>query len=75
MVLVCSLNICCGEDSMTKIWKKFEPLAYHTAENKIKFLLDRGGRIVNERKEFVEIQRQDSIAKIDQWGRVEWRAR
>lgn len=57
----------------TKFYK-FQPLAV-VASEKIKMLLDRGGRIVNERKEFVEIQRQESIAKIDQWGRVDWRAR
>ena len=58
---------------MTTKFRKFQPMAV-VASEKIKMILDRGGRIVNERKEFVEIQRQDSIAKIDQWGRVDWRA-
>lgn len=59
---------------MTTKFRKFQPTTV-VASEKIKMILDRGGRIVNERKEFVEIQRQDSIAKIDQWGRVDWRAR
>jgi hypothetical protein len=36
-------------------------------------LLKRNGVIVTETKTFIEIQRMNSIAKVDQWGRVEWR--
>lgn len=59
---------------MSPKFRKFQPMALEVS-HKIKMLLDRGGRVINERKEFVEVQRQDSIAKIDQWGRVDWRAK
>ena len=53
-------------------FRRFEPL-HDAARVKIQELLDRGGRIVVERREYVEIIRYQSRAKIDQWGRVEWR--
>ena len=40
---------------------------------KVDELLKRGGTIILEKREFVEIKRMQSIAKIDQYGRVEWR--
>lgn len=40
---------------------------------KVNELLTRGGTIISEKKEFIEIKRMQSIAKIDQYGRVEWR--
>ena len=52
--------------------KKFEPmskLAMITVED----LLKRQGKLVIETKTYVEIKRMNSIAHIDQWGRVEWR--
>jgi hypothetical protein len=53
-------------------FRRFEPL-HDAARVKIRELLDRGGRIIVERREYVEIIRYQSRAKIDQWGRVEWR--
>jgi len=53
-------------------FKKFEPM-HISAYIKIKELTVRNGEIINETKTFVEIQRLNSIAKVDQWGRVEWR--
>lgn len=44
-----------------------------TAEEKITFILERGGRVISETKTFVEIKRLASVAKVDQFGRVEWR--
>jgi len=44
-----------------------------TATQKIDELIKRGGVIIIERKDYVEIKRIASIAKVDQWGRVEWR--
>ena len=41
---------------------------------KIDELVKRGGTIITEKREFVEIKRMQSIAHIDQHGRVEWRA-
>jgi len=52
--------------------KKFEPLSLD-ATQKIQDLIKRGGHIILEKKDYVEIKRISSIAKIDQWGRVEWR--
>jgi len=53
-------------------FKRFEPI---TPDAKIKVyeLLKRGGSIVVEKREFVDIERLQSIARIDQQGRVEWR--
>lgn len=57
---------------MQKQFKKFEPMSL-TATQKIEELLKRGGVLIVERKDYVEIKRIASIAKVDQWGRVEWR--
>lgn len=53
-------------------FKKFEPL-HEAARIKILELVQRGGRILVEKREFVDVQRYCNIARIDQWGRVEWR--
>lgn len=52
--------------------KRFEPVSY-TAKKLISELVDRGGEIITVKREYVEILRQQSIAKVDQHGRVEWR--
>ena len=52
--------------------KKFQPLNLNATIN-IDSLLKRGGKIVVEKREFVDIQRFQSIARVDQQGRVEWR--
>lgn len=57
---------------MNTKFKKFQPMT-QVANQKINELLNRGGIIILEKKEFVEIKRMQSIAKIDQYGRVEWR--
>ncbi len=44
-----------------------------TAKEKIQFILDRGGKLIFETKTFVEIERMASIARVDQYGRVDWR--
>ncbi len=59
------------ENIMATKYKKFEPMS-PTANQKIEELVKRGGIIVNERRDHVLIQRMDSVAKIDQYGRVEW---
>lgn len=53
-------------------FKKFEP-ATQAAAHKVQELVQRGGTIIVDRREYVEIKRQQSIAHIDQYGRVEWR--
>ena len=53
-------------------YKRFQPTTL-IAINNIKDLLSRGGTILVDDKEYVEIKRQESIAKIDRLGRVEWR--
>jgi hypothetical protein len=55
-----------------KQFKKFQPMT-QVVNQKINELLNRGGTIILEKKEFIEIKRMQSIAKIDQYGRVEWR--
>lgn len=54
-------------------FKRFEPLS-EVAKFKILDILNRGGTLVKEKREYVEISRYQSIAKIDQYGRVEWRS-
>jgi hypothetical protein len=54
-------------------FKKFEP-ANQVAKIKISELVQRGGIIIEDRRDYVEVKRQQSIAHIDQYGRVEWRA-
>lgn len=54
-------------------FRKFEPIS-NNASIKIQDLLSRGGHVIKEKREYVEILRYQSIAKIDQHGRVEWRA-
>lgn len=56
---------------MNAKFKKFEPMA-PTANQKINELINRGGVIINERRDYILIQRLESVAKIDQYGRVEW---
>lgn len=58
---------------MENKFKKFQPMT-DSAKSTIHDLLVRNGKIVNETRTFVEVQRMNSIAKIDQYGRVEWRA-
>ena len=53
-------------------FKKFQP-ATPVATVKVQELVQRGGTIVVERREYVEVKRMQSIAHIDQYGRVEWR--
>ncbi len=53
-------------------FKRFEPVA-PTATIKVKELLERGGNIILEKREFVDVVRLQSVARIDQHGRVEWR--
>lgn len=55
-----------------KRYKKFEPMT-PSVNSTISELIKRDGKLIAETKTFVEIQRLNSIAKIDQWGRVEWR--
>ncbi len=54
-------------------FKKFEP-ASQVARIKISELVQRGGIIIEDRRDYVEVKRLQSIAHIDQYGRVEWRA-
>ncbi len=58
---------------MEQKFKKFLPIG-QVALIKIDELVKRGGTIITEKREFVEIKRMQSIAHIDQHGRVEWRA-
>jgi len=53
-------------------FRRFQPVA-PTATIKIKELLERGGNVITERRDFVEILRFQSVARVDQIGRVEWR--
>jgi len=55
-----------------KKFKKFEPMTA-IATTKIDEIVKRQGKIIQETRTFIEVQRMSSIAKIDQWGRVEWR--
>lgn len=57
---------------LEKKYKKFEPMT-PSVNTTINDLIKRNGQVISETKTFVEIQRLNSIAKIDQWGRVEWR--
>lgn len=52
--------------------KRFEPISAQ-AKQTIMDLVKRGGEVVTIKNDFVEIKRQQSIAKVDQQGRVEWR--
>lgn len=56
-----------------QLLKKFEPLSQN-ATTQINELISRNGKVLIETKTFVEILRYESVAKIDQWGRVEWRS-
>lgn len=56
---------------MNTKFKKFEPML-PTANQKIDELIKRGGVIISERRDHVLIERMESVAKIDQYGRVEW---
>lgn len=56
---------------MNTKFKKFEPMALN-ANQKIDELVKRGGKIILEKRDHVLIQRLESVAKIDQYGRVEW---
>jgi len=56
---------------MKNKFKKFEPMT-PIAHQRVEELVKRGGIIINERRDHILIQRMESIAKIDQYGRVEW---
>lgn len=53
-------------------FKKFQPITT-SARISIQDLVSRGGTIIQEKRDYVEIKRLQSIAKVDQYGRVEWR--
>ncbi len=59
--------------TQTNIYKRFQP-ATLIAINNIKELLSRGGILLVDNKDYVEIKRQESVARIDRMGRVEWRS-
>lgn len=52
--------------------KRFEPISA-TAKQVIMDLVKRGGEVITVRSNYVEVKRLQSIAKVDQQGRVEWR--
>lgn len=56
---------------MNNAYKRFQP-ATMQASNLVRDLTVRGGMIITDRKEYIEIRRLDSVARIDQLGRVEW---
>lgn len=56
---------------MYKKFKKFEPMSTD-ANQKIDDLVKRGGTVISETRQYVLIKRYESVAKIDQFGRVEW---
>lgn len=58
---------------MERKFKKFEPMS-SLANQKIKELIDRGGIVISEHRNHVLIKRMESVAKIDQFGRVSWSA-
>lgn len=58
---------------MTTRFKKFQPLNDST-KNTVELLINRGGHVVVDRKDYIEIRRLESIARVDNLGRVEWRS-
>jgi hypothetical protein len=56
---------------MNNAYKRFQPATIKAADI-IRELTVRGGMIITDREEYVEIRRLESVAKIDQLGRVEW---
>lgn len=56
---------------MNKNFKKFEPMSTD-AKQKIDDLIKRGGIVISETRQYVLVKRYESVAKIDQFGRVEW---
>lgn len=58
---------------MTTRFKKFQPLNDST-RNTVELLINRGGHVVVDRKDYIEIRRLESIARVDNLGRVEWRS-
>lgn len=56
---------------MNNAYKRFQPSTMKAADL-VRDLTVRGGMIITDRKEYIEIRRLDSVAKIDQLGRVEW---
>jgi len=57
---------------MNNAYRKFQPMTT-IATDTIRELITRGGIIVVDKKEYIEIRRMESVARIDQLGRVEWR--
>lgn len=55
-----------------KTFRKFQP-GTANATSQINDLVKRGGVIISDNKDYVEILRLESVAKIDRLGRVEWR--
>ena len=53
-------------------FKKFQPMTLN-AGKLVQDLITRGGTILVDKKEFVLVKRMQSVAKVDQYGRVEWR--
>lgn len=58
---------------MNTQFKKFQPLNDST-KNTVELLINRGGHVVVDRKDYIEIRRLESIARVDNLGRVEWRS-
>ena len=52
---------------MTTRFKKFQPLNDST-RNTVELLINRGGHVVVDRKDYIEIRRLESIARVDNLG-------
>lgn len=57
---------------MNNAYRRFQPITSGAADV-VRSLTTRGGVIIVDKKEYIEIRRMESIARIDQLGRVEWR--
>jgi hypothetical protein len=57
---------------MNNAYRRFQPITT-TAADAVRELTTRGGVIITDKKEYIEIRRMESVARIDQVGRVEWR--
>jgi hypothetical protein len=53
------------------MFKKFEPYIA-AAKTKIEFIIGRGGRLTEEHRDYVILEKDQQVAKVDHWGRVTW---
>jgi hypothetical protein len=53
------------------MFKNFEPYG-SVPKTKVEFIIERGGKLIEDHRDHVVLEREGKFATVDQWGRVTW---